>query len=150
MHHPLSLYNTLSRRKEAFEPVHSPFVGVYLCGPTVYSEAHLGNARGPVVFDVLTRYLRHLGYTVRYVRNITDVGHLESDADEGEDKMAKAARAQRQRAHADGAALRKPLPPAYAGAGLPAARYRAPSQRPHHRADSAWWRKSLPTASLMK
>ncbi|GAB2457301.1 cysteine--tRNA ligase [Hymenobacter qilianensis] len=96
MHHPLSLYNTLSRRKEAFEPVHSPFVGVYLCGPTVYSEAHLGNARGPVVFDVLTRYLRHLGYTVRYVRNITDVGHLESDADEGEDKMEKAARAQRQ------------------------------------------------------
>jgi cysteinyl-tRNA synthetase len=96
MQHPLFLYNTLTRRKDPFEPVNSPFVGVYLCGPTVYSEAHLGNARGPVVFDVLTRYLRHLGYTVRYVRNVTDVGHLESDADEGEDKMAKAARAQRQ------------------------------------------------------
>ncbi|MCB2376329.1 cysteine--tRNA ligase [Hymenobacter sp. BT635] len=96
MQHPLSLYNTLTRRKDPFEPVNSPFVGVYLCGPTVYSEAHLGNARGPVVFDVLTRYLRHLGYTVRYVRNVTDVGHLESDADEGEDKMAKAARAQRK------------------------------------------------------
>ena len=92
---PLQLYNTLSRRKEEFQPVHAPQVGVYLCGPTVYSEAHLGNARGPVVFDVLTRYLRHLGYQVRYVRNITDVGHLESDADTGEDKMEKAARAAR-------------------------------------------------------
>ncbi|UOQ72620.1 cysteine--tRNA ligase [Hymenobacter cellulosilyticus] len=96
MEHPLSLYNTLTRRKDQFVPVNAPFAGVYLCGPTVYSEAHLGNARGPVVFDVLTRYLRHLGYTVRYVRNVTDVGHLESDADEGEDKMAKAARAQRK------------------------------------------------------
>ena len=92
---PLSLYNTLSRKKEEFQPVHPPQVGVYLCGPTVYSEAHLGNARGPVVFDVLTRYLRHLQYQVRYVRNITDVGHLESDADTGEDKMEKAARAAR-------------------------------------------------------
>ena len=91
----LSLYNTLSRKKEEFQPVHPPQVGVYLCGPTVYSEAHLGNARGPVVFDVLTRYLRHAGYQVRYVRNITDVGHLESDADTGEDKMEKAARAAR-------------------------------------------------------
>ena len=91
----LSLYNTLTRQKQVFEPVQPPQVGVYLCGPTVYSEAHLGNARGPVVFDVLTRYLRHLGYQVRYVRNITDVGHLESDADTGEDKMEKAARAAR-------------------------------------------------------
>ncbi|WP_400193373.1 cysteine--tRNA ligase [Hymenobacter sp. B81] len=93
MQHPLSLYNTLTRRKEAFVPIHEPFVGMYLCGPTVYSEAHVGNARGPVVFDVLGRYLRHLGYTVRYVRNITDVGHLEGDADEGEDKISKMARA---------------------------------------------------------
>ncbi|MGY3091366.1 cysteinyl-tRNA synthetase [Hymenobacter sp. UYAg731] len=91
----LQLYNTLTRKKEEFQPVHPPQVGVYLCGPTVYSEAHLGNARGPVVFDVLTRYLRHLNYQVRYVRNITDVGHLESDADTGEDKMEKAARAAR-------------------------------------------------------
>ena len=91
----LALYNTLTRKKEDFQPVHPPQVGVYLCGPTVYSEAHLGNARGPVVFDVLTRYLRHLKYQVRYVRNITDVGHLESDADTGEDKMEKAARAAR-------------------------------------------------------
>ena len=91
----LQLYNTLTRKKEKFQPVHPPQVGVYLCGPTVYSEAHLGNARGPVVFDVLTRYLRHLDYQVRYVRNITDVGHLESDADTGEDKMEKAARAAR-------------------------------------------------------
>ncbi|TPG64561.1 cysteine--tRNA ligase [Hymenobacter nivis] len=91
----LSLYNTLTRAKAPFVPVQPPVVGVYLCGPTVYSEAHLGNARGPVVFDVLTRYLRYLGHTVRYVRNITDVGHLESDADTGEDKLEKAARAQR-------------------------------------------------------
>ena len=91
----LQLYNTLTRQKEEFQPLHPPQVGVYLCGPTVYSEAHLGNARGPVVFDVLTRYLRHLQYQVRYVRNITDVGHLESDADTGEDKMEKAARAAR-------------------------------------------------------
>jgi cysteinyl-tRNA synthetase len=89
----LTLYNTLTRQKAPFEPVNPPQVGLYLCGPTVYNDAHLGNARGPIVFDVLTRYLRYLGYQVRYVRNITDVGHLESDADTGEDKMAKAARA---------------------------------------------------------
>jgi cysteinyl-tRNA synthetase len=89
----LTLYNTLTRKKENFEPVSPPLVGLYLCGPTVYNDAHLGNARGPIVFDVLTRYLRFLGYQVRYVRNITDVGHLESDSDDGEDKMAKAARA---------------------------------------------------------
>jgi cysteinyl-tRNA synthetase len=89
----LTLYNTLTRKKELFEPLHPPMVGLYLCGPTVYNDAHLGNARGPIVFDVLTRYLRYLGYQVRYVRNITDVGHLESDSDAGEDKMAKAARA---------------------------------------------------------
>ena len=90
----LILYNTLTRTKAPFQPIHPPVVGVYLCGPTVYSEAHLGNARGPVVFDVLTRYLRYLGHQVRYVRNITDVGHLESDADTGEDKLEKAARVQ--------------------------------------------------------
>ncbi len=89
----LTLYNTLTRQKAPFEPVNPPQVGLYLCGPTVYNDAHLGNARGPIVFDVLTRYLRYLGYQVRYVRNITDVGHLESDADTGEDKLAKAARA---------------------------------------------------------
>ena len=91
---PLSLYNTLTRQKEEFHPLRPPVVGLYLCGPTVYNEAHLGNARGPVVFDVLTRYLRYLGHTVRYVRNITDVGHLQGDSDNGEDPMAKAARAQ--------------------------------------------------------
>jgi cysteinyl-tRNA synthetase len=90
---PLSLYNTLTRKKGLFQPVQPPVVGLYLCGPTVYNDAHLGNARGPVVFDVLARYLRHLGHTVRYVRNITDVGHLQGDGDEGEDKMAQAARA---------------------------------------------------------
>ncbi|MCX6234441.1 MAG: cysteine--tRNA ligase [Bacteroidetes bacterium] len=92
MEHNLILYNTLSRRKEKFEPVNPPFVGMYVCGPTVYGDAHLGHARPAIAFDMVYRYLSHLGYKVRYVRNITDVGHLEHDADEGEDKIAKKAR----------------------------------------------------------
>ncbi|MBR7169822.1 MAG: cysteine--tRNA ligase [Alistipes sp.] len=87
-----SLYNTLSRRKEVFEPLTEGRVGMYVCGPTVYGDPHLGHARPAVTFDLLFRYLRSLGYKVRYVRNITDVGHLEQDADEGEDKIAKKAR----------------------------------------------------------
>ena len=92
MEHPLSIYNTLTRRKEPFVPLHAPHVGMYVCGPTVYGDAHLGHARPAITFDLLFRYLTHLGYKVRYVRNITDVGHLEHDADEGEDKIAKKAR----------------------------------------------------------
>ncbi|MCK5136827.1 MAG: cysteine--tRNA ligase [Bacteroidales bacterium] len=88
----LYVYNTLTREKERFEPLNPPFVGLYACGPTVYGDAHLGHARQAITFDVLYRYLRHLGYKVRYVRNITDVGHLENDADEGEDKILKKAR----------------------------------------------------------
>ncbi len=88
----LQLYNSLSRRKETFEPINSPYVGLYVCGPTVYGDAHLGHARPAIVFDLVFRYLKHLGYKVRYVRNITDVGHLENDADHGEDKIAKKAR----------------------------------------------------------
>lgn len=88
----LKLYNTLSREKEIFQPINPPFVGMYVCGPTVYNSVHLGNCRTFISFDVLYRYLLHLGYKVRYVRNITDAGHLESDADEGEDKIAKKAR----------------------------------------------------------
>jgi len=87
------LYNTLTRRKELFEPLAPPFAGMYVCGPTVYSEAHLGHARPAVTFDLLYRYLMHLGYSVRYVRNITDVGHLENETDEtGEDKITRKAR----------------------------------------------------------
>ena len=86
------LTNTLSHSKELFVPVHPGHVGMYVCGPTVYGEAHLGHARPGVTYDVLQKFLRHLGYKVRYVRNITDVGHLEHDADEGEDKIAKKAR----------------------------------------------------------
>ena len=86
------IYNTLTRKKGEFKPLNPPYVGMYVCGPTVYGDAHLGHARPAITFDVLFRYLRHLGYKVRYVRNITDVGHLENDADEGEDKVAKKAR----------------------------------------------------------
>lgn len=88
----LFVYNTLSRKKEVFEPINPPFVGMYVCGPTVYGDAHLGHARPAVSFDLIYRYLKHLGYNVRYVRNITDVGHLVNDADQGEDKIAKKAR----------------------------------------------------------
>ena len=86
------IYNTLSRCKQPFEPLHAPNVGMYVCGPTVYGDPHLGHARPAITFDILFRYLKHLGYKVRYVRNITDVGHLEHDADEGDDKIAKKAR----------------------------------------------------------
>ena len=92
MEHQLTIYNTLNRKKELFVPLHAPHVGMYVCGPTVYGDAHLGHARPSITFDVLFRYLTHLGYKVRYVRNITDVGHLEHDADDGEDKIAKKAR----------------------------------------------------------
>ena len=92
MENPLFIYNTLSRKKEQFVPIHDGRVGLYVCGPTVYGDPHLGHARPAITFDVLFRYLKHLGYKVRYVRNITDVGHLENDADEGEDKIAKKAR----------------------------------------------------------
>ena len=88
----LKIYNTLSRELEEFQPLDPPFVGLYVCGPTVYGYPHLGHARGPIIFDVLHRYLLHLGYKVRYVKNITDVGHLTDDGDQGEDKIAKLAR----------------------------------------------------------
>jgi cysteinyl-tRNA synthetase len=93
MQNNLFIYNTLSRKKELFKPLHPPFVGMYVCGPTVYSHAHLGHARPAITFDLLFRYLTHLGYKVRYVRNITDVGHLENETlGEGEDRIEKKAR----------------------------------------------------------
>ena len=88
----LHVYNTLSRKKELFEPLKPPFVGMYVCGPTVYGDAHLGHAKSYVSFDLILRYLRYLDYEVRYIQNITDVGHLVGDGDEGEDKLAKKAR----------------------------------------------------------
>lgn len=88
----LVVYNTLSRKKEEFEPLNPPLVGMYVCGPTVYGDAHLGHARAALTFDTVFRFLQFLGYKVRYVRNITDVGHLENDSDAGEDKIAKKAR----------------------------------------------------------
>ncbi len=92
INHQLLISNSLSRRKEVFTPLNPPFAGLYVCGPTVYGDAHLGHARPAVTFDLVYRYLKFLGYKVRYVRNITDVGHLENDSDEGEDKIAKKAR----------------------------------------------------------
>lgn len=92
MENNLVLYNTLTRTKEKFEPLNAPFVGMYVCGPTVYSDVHLGNCRTFVSFDLIFRYLLHLGFKVRYVRNITDAGHLEGDRDEGDDKFAKKAK----------------------------------------------------------
>ena len=89
MEQKLLIYNTLSRSKELFKPLHAPHVGMYVCGPTVYGDPHLGHARPAITFDVLFRYLKHLNYKVRYVRNITDVGHLEHDADDGDDKIAQ-------------------------------------------------------------
>ena len=90
--YPISLYNSLNKEKETFVPLVEGRVGMYVCGPTVYSDVHLGNVRTFMSFDVVFRYLKYLGYKVRYVRNITDVGHLVGDADEGEDKIAKRAR----------------------------------------------------------
>jgi len=88
----LFIYNTLTRKKEEFKPINPPFVGMYVCGPTVYSDVHLGNCRTFISFDLIFRYLKHLDYKVRYVRNITDAGHLEGDTDEGEDKISKKAK----------------------------------------------------------
>ena len=88
----LVVLNSLSGKKEDFVPLNPGYVGMYVCGPTVYSNVHLGNCRTFISFDVIYRYLRHLGYKVRYVRNITDAGHLENDADSGEDRIAKKAR----------------------------------------------------------
>jgi cysteinyl-tRNA synthetase len=93
----LNLYNSLTRKKEEFEPLQKDKVGIYVCGPTVYGHAHLGHAKSYVSFDVLVRYLRYLGYAVTYVQNITDVGHLTDDADEGEDKIGEAAK--REKVH---------------------------------------------------
>jgi len=95
MDNQLVLYNTITRKKEKFEPLNPPFVGMYVCGPTVYSDVHLGNCRTFVSFDLIFRYLLHLGYKVRYVRNITDAGHLEGDNDEGDDKFSKKAKLER-------------------------------------------------------
>ena len=92
MENKLLIYNTQSRTKEAFKPIHAPNVGMYVCGPTVYGDGHLGHARPAITFAAVFRYLSYLGYKVRYVRNITVVGHLEHDADEVVDKIVKKAR----------------------------------------------------------
>ena len=89
---PLQVHNSLTGKKEVFQPINEGHVGMYVCGPTVYSNVHLGNCRTFMSFGMIFRYLKHLGYKVRYVRNITDAGHLENDADEGEDKIAKKAK----------------------------------------------------------
>ena len=88
----LTIYNFLSRKEEEFKPLHSGFVGMYVCGPTVYGDAHIGHAKAYITFDIVHRYLEYAGYKVRYVQNITDVGHLVGDGDVGEDKIGKQAR----------------------------------------------------------
>ena len=92
MNSQLNVFNSLSGQKDVFRPMTPPHVGLYVCGPTVYSKVHLGNCRTFISFDLIYRYLQHLGYKVRYVRNITDAGHLENDADQGEDRISKKAR----------------------------------------------------------
>ena len=92
MKQKISIYNSLSRKKETFKPITKDYVGLYVCGPTVYGDPHLGHARPAITFDIVYRYLQLCGYKVRYVRNITDAGHLENDTDEGEDKISKKAR----------------------------------------------------------
>jgi cysteinyl-tRNA synthetase len=87
----LRVFNSISKQKEEFVPINAPYVGMYVCGPTVYNDVHLGNVRTFISFDIIYRYLLHLGYKVRYVRNITDVGHLTGDTDNGEDKIGKRA-----------------------------------------------------------
>lgn len=96
MENELVVFNSLSGKKESFSPIQEGKVGMYVCGPTVYGEPHLGNTRPAITFDIVNRYLKHLGYDVTYVRNITDVGHLEADSDDGEDKIAKKAREEQQ------------------------------------------------------
>ena len=92
---PLNIYNTLTRKKEEFTPLKEGFVGMYVCGPTVYGHSHVGHAKSYISFDVILRYLRFLEYRVLYIQNITDVGHLTDDADEGEDKIEKQSKADR-------------------------------------------------------
>ena len=88
----LRIYNSLTGKKELFKPINKESVGMYICGPTVYSNVHLGNVRTFLSFDIIYRYLLHLEFKVRYVRNITDAGHLENDSDNGEDRISKKAR----------------------------------------------------------
>ena len=109
--YPVSLTNSLSGKKEILEVINPGHIGLYVCGPTVYNNVHLGNVRTFMMFDIMARYFRFLGYKVRYVRNITDVGHLENDADEGEDKIAKKAQARAARTDGDREALYRRLPP---------------------------------------
>lgn len=136
MEHPISIYNTLTRKKEQFIPLHEPHVGMYVCGPTVYGDAHLGHARPAITFDLLFRYLTHIGYKVRYVRNITDVGHLEHDADDGEDKIAKKARLEQLEPMEVVQLLPEPLfPSRYGSAQRSTAQHRTACVRPYHRAD---------------
>jgi len=105
--HTLKIYNSLTGEKELFKPVHEGNVGMYVCGPTVYSNVHLGNVRTFMSFDMIFRYLLHLGYKVRYVRNITDVGHIVDDVDDGEDKIAKKSPSGTVRANGNCAAIHR-------------------------------------------
>ena len=123
-------------------PLHAPHVGMYVCGPTVYGDAHLGHARPAITFDLLFRYLTHLGYKVRYVRNITDVGHLEHDADDGEDKIAKKARLEQLEPMEVVQYYLNRYHQRYGSTQRTSAQHRAACVRPYHRADRIGERKS--------
>lgn len=129
----LIIYNTLTRKKEVFEPINPPFVGLYVCGPTVYGDAHLGHARPAITFDLVFRYLQHLGYKVRYVRNITDVGHLTNDSDDGEDKIEKS-KARPSGTDGNRAVLYQPVPQKHGTTQYVASQHRTPRLRTYHRA----------------
>lgn len=101
----LKIYNSMSGDKETFTPINEGHVGMYVCGPTVYSNVHLGNCRTFISFDLVFRYLKHLGYKVRYVRNITDAGHLENDADSGEDRISKKSATRADRTNGSGSEI---------------------------------------------
>ena len=131
----LKLYNTLTRKTEEFKPLVEGRVGIYVCGPTVYGHAHLGHAKSYVSFDILVRYLRYLGYSVTYVQNITDVGHLTDDADAGEDKIVVAARKEKKASDGPRGILYPKLLRRYGQTQLRPARYQPAGQRPYRRTD---------------
>jgi cysteinyl-tRNA synthetase len=131
----LKVHNSLTRQKEIFKPITPGHVGMYVCGPTVSGESHLGHARPYITFDVIYRYMGHLGYKVRYVRNITDAGHFEEEGREAEDKISKKAVLGKAGTHGTGAEIYKPLSLGYGPIQLLTSIHRANGNRAYRRTD---------------